>query len=279
MIPINTNVPSLTSARLLGQNAAAQNRVMTQLSTGLRINAGKDDPAGLISSENLRAALRQLEAETRAFERASAIISTADAALGEVSELINDADALAVANANTGAMSDAERDANQMMMDSIVQSIDRIAGATTFNGQRLLDGSLDATVNGSTFSAGSTAARDLGVTESGGETFSLADLQRGGALDAQGDQSLAQTVIRAARDEVASLRGSLGAFARNVIEPGISQTRVAYENTASAESTIRDTDFAAASAELARASALFNAGVGSAALANQTPSRALQLLG
>src|SRR5688572_8933966 len=80
---------------------------MEKLATGLRINRGADDPAGLIASEDLRAALKMLDAETRAMERTDMVANVADGALGEMSELLSNANAAEVATANSGGLSDA----------------------------------------------------------------------------------------------------------------------------------------------------------------------------
>jgi len=113
------------------------------LSTGLRINTGKDDPAGLIASENLRSDIVSTEAAVTNSERANQIIATADSALSEVSSLLNDIRGLVTEAANSGALSAEQIAANQLQIDSSLESINRIAQTTTFQGRRLLDGALD----------------------------------------------------------------------------------------------------------------------------------------
>ncbi len=116
---------------------------LTRLSTGLRINSGSDDPAGLIASEALRSEITSLGKAVSNTRRASQIISTADSALGQVSNLLNDVRGLVVEAANSGALSDEEIAANQLQIDSSLEAINRIAQTTTFQGRKLLDGSLD----------------------------------------------------------------------------------------------------------------------------------------
>jgi flagellin len=113
------------------------------LSTGLRINSGADDPAGLIASEALRSEVTGLNKAISNTQRASQIITTADSALGQVSSLLNDIRGLVVEAANSGALSDQEIAANQLQIDSSLDAINRIAQTTTFQGRKLLDGSLD----------------------------------------------------------------------------------------------------------------------------------------
>ncbi len=143
MTRINTNVSSLVAQNRLQSSNADLNSALTRLSTGLRINSGADDPAGLIASEALRSEITGLNKSISNTQRASQIITTADNALGQVSSLLNDVRGLVVEAANSGALSDEEIAANQLQIDSSLEAINRIAQTTTFQGRKLLDGSLD----------------------------------------------------------------------------------------------------------------------------------------
>lgn len=143
MTRINTNVSSLIAQKTLSRSNKDLQTSLTRLSTGLRINAGKDDPAGLIASEDLRSDITSVNKAINNSERASQLIATADSALGQVSNLLNDIRGLVVEAANTGALSDEQIAANQLQIDSSLEAIDRIAQTTTFQGRSLLDGSLD----------------------------------------------------------------------------------------------------------------------------------------
>lgn len=143
MTRINTNVPSLVGQNRLAASNKDLQTALTRLSTGLRINSGSDDPAGLIASEALRSEITSLTKALSNTRRASQIISTADSALGQVSSLLNDVRGLVVEAANSGALSDDEIAANQLQIDSSLEAINRIAQSTTFQGRKLLDGSLD----------------------------------------------------------------------------------------------------------------------------------------
>lgn len=147
MTRINTNVPSLVAQNRLQTSNNDLQTALTRLSTGLRINSGADDPAGLIASEALRSEITSLGKAITNTRRASQIISTADSSLGEVSSLLNDIRGLVVEAANTGALSDEEVAANQLQIDSSLEAINRIAQTTTFQGRKLLDGSLDFVSN------------------------------------------------------------------------------------------------------------------------------------
>ena len=141
MSRINTNVASLIGVRVLNANNASLNKSLERLSTGLRINRGADDPAGLIASEDLRKQIRGTETAIKNAERAINIVTTAEGALSEISAMLLDVEAMLAAAANTGGMSTEEIDANQLQVDSILNTIDRIANTTEFAGIKLLNGS------------------------------------------------------------------------------------------------------------------------------------------
>jgi len=143
MTRINTNVSSLVAQKTLARSNDQLQEALLRLSTGLRINVGKDDPAGLIASEVLRSDIINVQRAITNSERANQLIATADSALGQVSALLNDVRGLVSEAANEGALSAEQIDANQLTIDSSLESIDRIAQVTSFQGQRLLDGSLD----------------------------------------------------------------------------------------------------------------------------------------
>ncbi|MBX3421468.1 MAG: flagellin [Pirellulaceae bacterium] len=143
MTRINTNVGSLVAQNRLNRTNMDLQTALTRLSTGMRINSGKDDPAGLIASEALRSDITSLNKAISNTKRASQIIATADSALGQVSSLLNNIRGLAVEAANSGAMSESEIAANQLQVDSSLEAINRIARTTTFQGRKLLDGSMD----------------------------------------------------------------------------------------------------------------------------------------
>ncbi|MEX0642983.1 MAG: flagellin, partial [Pirellulales bacterium] len=153
MTRINTNISSLVAQNILGRSNSALEQSLTRLSTGLRINTGKDDPAGLIASENLRSDITSIKRAIGNTDRANQVIAAADSALGQVSSLLNDIRGLVTESANQGALSDDQIAANQLQIDSSLEALNRIAQTTTFQGRKLLDGSLDfLTAAGTNFS-------------------------------------------------------------------------------------------------------------------------------
>ena len=148
MSRINTNVQSMIAERILNHNKGALNTALERLSTGLRINRGKDDPAGLIASENLRSEIKATGAAINNAERADQVVNIAESGLQEVSGLLEELQGLITATASSAGLSKEERDANQLQIDSILQTIDRVSSATSFQGIKLLNGNFDFKTSG-----------------------------------------------------------------------------------------------------------------------------------
>jgi len=162
MSRINTNVSSLIAQTRLSRSQDQLQESLTRLSTGLRINSGKDDPAGLIASEALRSDITATGKAISNSEKANQLISTADSALGQISSLLNDVRGLVTEAANTGVLSDEQIAANQLQVDSSLEAIDRIAQVTTFQGRKLLDGSLHFLTN---VTSGASTISDLNIQQ------------------------------------------------------------------------------------------------------------------
>jgi flagellin len=148
MSRINTNISSLQAINRLNKNNSDLATRLQRLSTGLKINSGKDAPAALIASETLRSEINGINQAIDNSSRANNVINTAEGALGEVSALLLEVQGLTNEAANSGALSRQEIEANQLQVDSILNSINRIANTTQFNGVKLLNGSLDYTTSG-----------------------------------------------------------------------------------------------------------------------------------
>jgi flagellin len=148
MSRINTNISSLQAIDRLNQNNADLSLRLQRLSSGLKINSGKDAPAGLIASETMRSEMAGINQAIDNNGRAQNVINTAEGALSEVSSLLLEVQSLTNQAANNGALSPDEIAANQLQVDSILSSIDRIANTTQFNGVKLLNGGLDYTTSG-----------------------------------------------------------------------------------------------------------------------------------
>ncbi len=147
MSRINTNIPSMTANRVLALQNERLNLSLQRLSTGLRINTGKDDPAGLIASEALRAEQVAIRAAIGNIGRAANVVSVAEAGLVEINSLLTQVEELVDRSANEAGISDDERDANQLQIDQLLASINRIATSTEFQGKKLLNGELAYTTS------------------------------------------------------------------------------------------------------------------------------------
>jgi len=147
MSRINTNVSSQIAQRILNGNNKGLDTTLERLSTGLRINRGKDDPAGLIASENLRSEKTALNAAIGNAERTDQIVNIAEGGLQELSGLLTELQGLITTTANNAGLSSEEKEANQLQVNSILQTIDRISDATSFQGVKLLNGNFDFTTS------------------------------------------------------------------------------------------------------------------------------------
>jgi flagellin len=176
-------------------------KTLGRLSTGLRINRGADDPAGLIASENLRAEKTAINAAMTNAERAEQVVNVAEGGLQEISNMLVEMQGLVGSMANEAGVSKEEKQANQLQIDSILQTIDRIANSTSFQGIKLLNGNFDYTlssddsavlsdvkVNSAKLSdtAGSNIRVDVTLVDSAstGAVFLLDD---GGTMSANGE--------------------------------------------------------------------------------------------
>jgi len=140
----------MIAQRVLRSQNAAMVVSLERLATGLRINRGKDDPAGLIASENLRSEKKAISGAISNAQRAEQVINVAEGGLQEIATLLVELKGLVGQSANEAGLSVEEKDANQLQVDSILQTIDRLANVTTFQGTKLLNGNFDYTTTGVT---------------------------------------------------------------------------------------------------------------------------------
>ncbi len=169
MSRINSNVPSLVAQRQLQKSQQSLRISLERLSSGLQINRGADNPAGLIVSERLRSEISVVGQAIDNSSRAINVIATTEGALNEVQTLLTDIQALVVEAANSGAFSDEEIAANQLQIDNAIDSITRIANTTTFAGRKLINGELDYVTSGVT--AATLADVDILAAKFGTQSF------------------------------------------------------------------------------------------------------------
>ncbi len=210
MSRINTNVQSMIAQRVLSSNNASLSTSLERLSTGLKINRGKDDPAGLIASENLKVEQRGIAAAITNAQRADQVANIADSGMAEISSMLSELQSLVTNTASKAGISDEEKQANQLVVDSILQTVDRVASTTNFQGIKLLNGNYDfktSQVNagisdfriGTAKFTGANLAIDVTVTQSA---------QQGGLFLSLGGTSLNLTTGSSFTIEVAGAKGS-----------------------------------------------------------------------
>lgn len=137
-----------------------QQAAATRLSTGGRINSAADDPAGLVAVSPLSSQLGAVQAASENASRAGMMLEVADSAMGQISSLLTQIQARVVSLANDSGLSDDEKKALQMEIDSSIAFIDQLANTATFNGKKLLNGTLGIATSG----VDSTRITDLDIT-------------------------------------------------------------------------------------------------------------------
>ena len=155
---INTNISSLTAQRNLGMSQASLNTSIQRLSSGLRINTAKDDAAGLAISERFTSQIRGLNQAARNANDGISLAQTAEGALGKVGDMLQRMRELAVQSSNA-TNSKADRQALQAEVKQLSDEIDRVAKQTSFNGQKILDGSFA----GAMFQVGANSGENITV--------------------------------------------------------------------------------------------------------------------
>jgi len=158
MTTINTNVMSMNAQRNLLSTQGSLATSMQRLSSGLRVNSAKDDAAGLAIAERMNAQVKGLTVAARNANDGISLAQTAEGALGKVGDMLQRMRELAVQSANATNSAD-DRKALQAEVRQLTDEIDRVARQTTFNGQKMLDGSFTA----ATFQVGANAGDNITI--------------------------------------------------------------------------------------------------------------------
>ena len=256
---------SLRALFQLDKSQQGLNRTMDRLSSGKKVNSGRDNPAALISGERLAAEIAALEAQSQSYARASSRVSITDGHAAQVSSMLSEMNALVIASANDAGLSDAEKAANQMQIDSLAQSIQRFAGDAI--------GSMD----GFNMEGGGNAELEAMMNRI---TAAVQSVRSGGANDlSSGNLDSAQKEILQAITDSAGFRGKLGAYQKNTLEPSIRSNQVAVENLMEAKSRLIDADFGEETANLARFEVLIKSGMKVLGIINEQAKSVLDLFG
>ena len=282
-VRIFNNIPSLNAQRILGINNARLAQSVERISSGIRINRGSDDAAGLAISEGLRSDIRALRQAVRNANDGVSLINVTEGALNEQSGIMIRLRELA-SQAATGTVGSTERATLQLEFTALRNEIDRIAQTTEFNGQKLVEGSLASSVSSS-----SHILIQVGLDSS---SFSRINLNEEVDLSAMTSTGLsihelsvtssdaALTALEQMNTSIATItqgRGKVGAVQNRLIRT-ISNVSIAIENLSAAESAIRDADIAEEVALLTRNQILVQAATAMVGQANLIPQSVLQLL-
>lgn len=290
---INHNVPAIITQGALFRVNRDLSKSLEKMSTGLRINRASDDAAGLGVSENLRTQVRGTDQAIRNAQDGIAAVSIAEGAANEISEILQRMRELAIQSAND-TLTSVERGYTNAEYRQLITEIDRIAEVTNYNGMKLIS------------STGSSSNERFGIGGVGGtgsalwidanssygvdsitvtiDTLTSDQLGTGGNtiastyLTSQSVAAEAISVLDVAIDSVNTMRSNMGAFI-NRMEHAINNLLVSNSNQQSAESTIRDVDFAQETTRFTRNQILTQSATAMLSQANMIPQSTLQLLG
>ncbi len=268
-LKINTNMASLNASRILDRSTGALNKTLQRLSSGLRINRAADDAAGLAIADGFQSVVRGVQQAQRNAQDGVSLVQTADGALSETTNILQRIRELAVQAAN-GTQSPTNRVAIHGEVAQLIAQIDDIAANTEFNGLRVLSVSQAVTLQ-----AGAQMGQNLVLNITGSSSTAL--VITGVNVSTMANASLAISAIDAALGRVQTLRGSLGAY-QNRLEFTINTLAIQEENSAAAESAIRDANIARETIDFTRNQILVSAGTSVLAQANVLPQTALTLL-
>jgi flagellin len=284
MAVVNTNIGSSLAQAALMKNERSLSTAMEQLSTGKRINAAGDDASGLAISARMTSQIRGLETSIRNANDAISMVDTAEGALDEITEMLQRIRELAV-QSGTGTTHADDRTYMDAEFNALRDEIDRIASNTEWNGNTVIDGTRGSagTVTYQVgVDGGNTLSVDFGdMTASTGSMASLNGAAVGlNSTTVASGITLAASVITitdAAITAVSTQRATFGATSNRLTHAVDNLTNV-KTNAEASRSRILDTDYAAATSELARTQIIQQAGTAMLAQANQLPQSVLALL-
>ena len=285
MSVVNTNVSASIAQAALAKNDRSLGTAMEQLSTGKKINSAGDNAAGLAISSRMTSQIRGLGAAISNANDAISMVGTAEGALDEITSMMQRMRELAV-QAGTGTTSAADRTYMNSEYVALREEIDRIADNTQWNGQNILDGSAGASTGKSTvaFQVGANEKQTISTafgnfTNGGGHMSALASTRLSAATIASAAivASNAITQLDNTIADVSAQRATFGAVSNRLTHAIDNLTNVKTNSEAS-RSRILDTDYAAATSELARTQIIQQAGTAMLAQANQLPQTVLALL-
>ncbi len=271
---VQHNMTAMNSNRMLGVTTSAQAKNTEKLSSGYQINRAADDAAGLTISEKMRSQIRGLTQASKNAQDGISCVQTAEGALGEVEDMLQRMNELAIKSAN-GTNTTQDRAAIQQEVSALRSEINRVSTSTNFNTQKLLNGSFAA---GKSLQVGAYSGTDveikISIRKMDASQLNISSINVG---TADGAKNAVEKITKAIAN-VSQQRSQLGAV-QNRLEHTIKNLDNVVENTTSAESAIRDTDMASEMVKYSNNNILAQAGTAMLAQANQSNQNVLSLLG
>jgi flagellin len=284
-VRINNNVPAMVTQGALFQTNNALSKSLARLSTGLRINTASDDAAGLAISENLRTQIKGAAQAQKNAQDGIAAMNIAEGAANEISSILQRMRELSVQAAND-TLTSVERGYTNQEFTSLRSEIDRIAAVTNYNNMGLISSS------GNRFGAVNAAAGNVlwidanhtvgvdSITISI-STLTSATISAGTfasrTLSSQTEAQSAISELDTAINSVNTMRSNIGAYI-NRLEHAVNNLMVSETNQTSAESLIRDVDFATETSNFTKNQILTQSATAMLAQANAIPQSVLALL-
>ncbi len=277
MSVINTNVKSIVAQNAMTVNDRSMTKAMEQLSTGRRINSAKDDAAGLAIASTMTAQIRGLNQAVRNANDGVSLLQTAEGAMIEQTNMMQRMRELAVQASNDTVTAD-QKGYLDTEYQALLTEIDRIGGATQWNGENVLDATGGRDAGGDyVFQVGADAEQEITVTIGDVSTADLlSDLDGTDITDAT-NSNAAITAIDSALDAMNTQRATIGAGINTLTYAADNLANVS-QNASESRSRILDTDYAAATTELARTQIISQAATAMLAQANQQPQSVMALL-
>ena len=254
---IRTNTTAMHAYGDMQRVGRNLSQTFKRISSGLRINQAADDAAGLGVAENLQKKKMSLKQARRNTHDGISVVQTAEGATTEVSDILKRMRELAT-QSSTETLNDDERSYIQDEFTQLSEEIDRISETTEFNGISLTDGTggidgdntmeVQVGINNSgndrvSIALGDLRSKSLGVSSKGG-AGSISMSTAAGARNAISKVTKALKVVNTYRSRYGSVQRRL--------ESAMNTLDTTHENTAAAESRIRDADFAQETAQMSK---------------------------
>jgi len=281
MTTINTNVSSITAQSALRNSRISTEKAMERLSTGLKINRGGDDAAGLAISSRMTSQIRGLNIAVKNANDGISLASVADGALGEVENMLQRIRELAIQSLND-TNSTEDRGYLDSEVKQLAEEIDRIANTTNFNGRALFNTTGGLSLKIKAGASAANAAEDIAIDLKSMDTTELGDVANSkfiatASVEDATKAADALTTVDAAIKQVVEQRSDLGAV-NNRLEHTVSNLTNVVTNTEMSRSRIQDADYAVETSNMTRGQILQQAGTAMLAQANKMSQSVLALL-